>query len=371
MSDVSVSKKYKNAVKALRELENFSGRKDTDVFQQKLTLLVGEFNLIRRIVDLLALFSNNESVEEITASYIPFLNVHYYLANLYGWVQPPQKATLEQSKLHYVQYIQLLEGYGLLSPAQKQLVDRIVETKPLQLIVYDDWEASNRALSPMERRQAKIDTHKEIKSLTEKLSILEEQPDKEDEDADILDSWDEDTVRQVYLDQVRLFVLVTFNQLESLLMELELVKNAPPEDPNRQYKEEQEAAQEKERSKPESDPTGYTSKVETLPWNQPSVSQLVSKQGKILQPFTIVSNRSQLREKVFGTGQVLPSMTVEEYLDYELANGKLMKDEVKDKPKNEDDTDAEDEEEEIKNRLWDDWKDDHPKGSGNMKANLG
>lgn len=67
-------------------------------------------------------------------------------------------------------------------------------------------------------------------------------------------------------------------------------------------------------------------------------------------------------------------MTVEEYLDYELANGKMLKDEVKDNnPANKDDNDSdtEDSEAEEEKRRWDDWKDENPKGAGNMKANIG
>ncbi|KAG7195277.1 uncharacterized protein KQ657_003803 [Scheffersomyces spartinae] len=375
MSDISVNKRYKNAVDLLNALEASDDRKDTEGFQQRLNELIKEFVLIKRIVDLLALFSNNETIDEVAHNYIPFLNVDYYLANLYGWIQPPQPQSLQQCKAHYVEYIQLVERYGLLSSSQKQLIDPIVEKKPLSTMDFDDWDAANRtAWSPMEKRQLKIDTHKQIKALKEKLSILSTSTSTsgiDDEADNLIDTFDEDTVRKVYLDQVKLHILLSFNQLESVLMELELAKKAPPLNPNKHYEDHQKAAQRNDKSVPTKDgSSGYTTKVESLPWKQVSASQLVSKQGKILQPFTIVSNRNQLREKVFGTGQTLPSMTVEEYLDYELANGKLMKDEVKDKPKNEDD-DAEDEEEELRNRLWDDWKDDNPKGSGNMKANIG
>ena len=70
------------------------------------------------------------------------------------------------------------------------------------------------------------------------------------------------------------------------------------------------------------DDYGFTTKLESIPKISYQVSDLINKQGKILQPFTITSQRQKLKEKVFGTGQILPSMTVEEYLDYELANGK-------------------------------------------------
>ena len=52
----------------------------------------------------------------------------------------------------------------------------------------------------------------------------------------------------------------------------------------------------------------------------------------------------------------------------------MLKDEVKDNnPANKDDNDSdtEDSEAEEEKRRWDDWKDENPKGAGNMKANIG
>ena len=141
-------------------------------------------------------------------------------------------------------------------------------------------------------------------------------------------------------------------------MELEVLKKMPAPNKNPKPPQKEQPI----------DPTGYTTKLEVVPGKKQPISSLLSKQGKILQPFTITANKNELRNKVFGTGQVLPSMSVEEYLDYELANGKVAAEEVKNE-KNDQDTD--DSDEELEKRQWDDWKDDNPKGMGNTGANLG
>lgn len=64
----------------------------------------------------------------------------------------------------------------------------------------------------------------------------------------------------------------------------------------------------------------------------------------------------------------MPTMTLDEWAAIEQQN--MMKSETI----NDDDgisSGKEEEEEELKARKWDDWKDDHPRGSGNKMANIG
>jgi len=49
----------------------------------------------------------------------------------------------------------------------------------------------------------------------------------------------------------------------------------------------------------------------------------------------------------------------------------MMKEEVKDVNKESDYESDEDDEAQLEKRRWDDWKDENPKGAGNMKANIG
>ena len=189
-----------------------------------------------------------------------------------------------------------------------------------------------------------------------------------------LNKFDDEVIRLIYIDQLKLFTLKSFNMLESISMELQVLQNRPnsSSNPEQQQQLEQDGKEDnRSRQYTKENDYGFTTKLENKPKLSYQVSDLINKQGKILQPFIITSQRDKLKEKVFGTGQILPSMTVEEYLDYELANGKMMKDEVKDKPKDNEDEDELNEDEELEKRQWDDWKDENPKGAGNMKANIG
>ena len=94
---------------------------------------------------------------------------------------------------------------------------------------------------------------------------------------------------------------------------------------------------------------------------------MLSKEGKPLQPFTLLDRRTQLQQGVFRPGHNLPTMTIDEYLDEERRRGNIIEgggqsatQEVVD----EDDMDKADEET-MKARAWDEFTEANPRGSGN------
>ncbi|EMG48301.1 Type 2A phosphatase-associated protein, putative (Tor signaling pathway regulator, putative) [Candida maltosa Xu316] len=354
MDQLTVSERYKTAISTYKSLTSTTStiRPDSLTHQRQLLSLLNEFTLISHIITDLSLFSTNESIEELSTNYIPFMNIWYYIADVscrlfykegsdvdYGRYK---KEYLEVAKSMAFQFLDVCNNYSILNDAQKSKYD-----------VLEKGGNGYGVAGPMARREEKIVNYRLEKALTEKLSVL---------DSSDISGFDEEIVREVYLDQVRLFVLKAFALVESINMEIEVLKNRPSIETISERSDGREKKREKD------DEFGYTTKLESQPKLSYQVSDLINKQGKILQPFTITSQKEKLREKVFGTGQVLPSMTVEEYLDYELANGKMLKEEVKQDSKYSDEEDSEDE---LEKRRWDDWKDENPKGAGNMKANIG
>ena len=95
---------------------------------------------------------------------------------------------------------------------------------------------------------------------------------------------------------------------------------------------------------------------------------LLSKDGKPLQPFTITDKRAQLRAGVFKPDHNLPTMSIDEYLDEEKRRGGIIEgggEKSGQAPEiDEDDLDKA-EEETMKARAWDEFKESNPKGSGN------
>eukprot|EP01119_Soliformovum_irregulare_P021479 TRINITY_DN7158_c0_g1_i2.p1 TRINITY_DN7158_c0_g1~~TRINITY_DN7158_c0_g1_i2.p1 ORF type:complete len:276 (-),score=80.04 TRINITY_DN7158_c0_g1_i2:57-884(-) len=92
------------------------------------------------------------------------------------------------------------------------------------------------------------------------------------------------------------------------------------------------------------------------------------------QNFVMLPNdRSRLKGKVFGPSYPLPTMTVEEWGEQQMALGNIpAPGSVNQLPKEQEkdyDRDEDDDRKTMKDRSWDDWKDDHPSGDGNKNDN--
>lgn len=410
---MSLTQRFRSFVGELNDLQNVGGRKDSVVYQTKVSTLLKELNHLENFINQLHLFSDNESLEEINPVYIQYLNVNYFFACLYNLyllnpksnsipsqgplgklaanVDPVayKSLNLELCKTRLINYLLALQNFKSLTEGQSKRLNAFKETyNP----TYNELVSSSGS-NPATKRAEKIENYKLEKELTNKLQLLDDYYksklvvvvnkkdnddddddddfDLEEEDDDIFTKFDEETLRAIYQDQLKLNALTSFNMLELTVMELEVLSKRPS--PSEiAINDERKSSFARGKFGPEND-YGFTTKLENV-YNpnakgSEKASQLVSKQGKILQPFTITSNRQELNKKVRGTGQVLPSMSVEEYLDYELANGKMVKEEAKDVQKDEDESDNSDEE--IEKRNWNDWKDDNPKGLGNTGGNIG
>lgn len=374
--ELTVRQRYQRAISKFNAVENSPERQDSESFQKLLWLVIKEFLTIELIVHSLSLFSSNEELREINSAYLQFISIPFYQANLLMKYMGNNEGTigedvesrfsaksrnLKSSIFKVFQFLLSLQSFGgILSKEQdKRLLMFQNSSNPsFEEIIQSTGDAA-------QRRALKISLYKEERALAQKLSILDEYYSKSVEDEDIFESMDEEVVRSIYKDQLKYHALKSFSLLENLAMEIQVLENRPALDQSGNNEEQKNFADDRVQSKLGA--FDYTSRVEKDPLKQPGTAELVNKLGRVLQPFVLTNKRDELRQKVFGTGQVLPSMSVEEYLDYELANGKMLKAE---EPQNDSD-ESDDSDEELRQREWDDWKDDNPKGSGNMKANMG
>ncbi|EDK46153.1 hypothetical protein LELG_04334 [Lodderomyces elongisporus NRRL YB-4239] len=372
MENLTVSERFSYALEEYENLSQRQDRHDSITFQTHLSKLIGEFQIILRLIDSLSLFSENEPISELTTSYIPYLNTWYYLANLYtrlllkegvGIAIDNKVGYLEQAKLFLIEFLTNVGNYEQLNKDQREKLGMLKRGEEI-------------VQSPQLKRQEKIENFRKEKDLKKKLETFKQlKSTGKSREADV----DEEVIRKMYLDQVQLHILNSFNLADLIAMELAVLSNRPKIleiTQGANFEMARLQGIDDDRVRQQTDPTGFTTRVEQVPKSKAQISDLISKQGKILQPFTITSNRrEEMKQRVFGTGQVLPSMTVEEYLDYELANGKMMKEEPKKSALSDDNDDDydddEDDEAQLEKRRWDDWKDDNPKGSGNTMGNIG
>lgn len=194
---------------------------------------------------------------------------------------------------------------------------------------------------------------------------------------------DEDTVRTLEFSKLQLMALRSLNALETLNMELEMVSRMPPPS---QLQNQKPSHDFRERQTGGAFDKGFTDRVEPKLYssNGSRRGPLLTPDGKVNRPFTIVGNlaqkveRDQVMNRVRGTGQYAPTMTVEEYLDEEMRRGNIISgggpkkplgdDEDEETPEGEDDTIegySRLDEKTIKDREWDEFVEANPKGSGN------
>jgi immunoglobulin-binding protein 1 len=133
---------------------------------------------------------------------------------------------------------------------------------------------------------------------------------------------DDDAVRELQLANVALCTHNTFQSLESMNRELEVLAMAPPSAPTgpeqleRDFRERMGLRDKDEYSERLDSRDALSSATNKGP--------MLSSSGKPLRPFTLLDSRKTLQEGVFRPGHNLPTMTIDEYLEEERARGGII-----------------------------------------------
>ena len=94
----------------------------------------------------------------------------------------------------------------------------------------------------------------------------------------------------------------------------------------------------------------------------------MSSDGKPMRPFTLLDSRQTLKKNVFRPDHSLPTMTIDEYLEEEKRRGGMIDGggpQSAEQPEPDEDNLIAADEETMKQRAWDEYVEENPKGSGN------
>jgi len=310
---------------------------------------VNKFKECEQLVAQLSLFSSNESLEDVATADLQYLSVEYLIADLLQRSpRPDRETTLRHALAEYEKYLMRLDEYGLLSSGDKKLYERYLENPTAFTIASLTDTAA--------RRELKVARFREEKELKQKLEYLSRNEALQNDD---------DATRKLYLTEIQLYTHQTFQSLDLVSQELSMLSHM------RQTAESPAGLQNPDpRERAELDKKGYSERLD------PPISQLLkpgnfgallNKDGKPLQPFILTSRRSQLQQGVFKPGHNLPTRTIEEYLEEEKRRGGIIQEvnqQGTDREIDEDDLSKADEET-MKARAWDEFKEENPRGSGN------
>ncbi|EWY96300.1 hypothetical protein FOYG_05064 [Fusarium oxysporum NRRL 32931] len=311
-------------------------------YRSDLEAALSLYSSARDQISALALFSSNEGLEDVSTSDLPYLLLDAHVAELIQKTpnqSPDQRLeVLSKSRAAYERFLATVDSYALVPEPYDRVLERYRDDPERFSVV-----ASNDAAA---RRDGKIANYRAEKALKEKLEMLRRNPR-------YLDDGDEELVRELYLTQITFAVHSALQALDSLNREVEILAQAPrPLAPSATN-----APSPEDHSSRLDQPLRRLHSLQAGP--------LLSKQGKPLQPFTLLGSRDQMSRDVFRSGHNLPTMSIDEYLEEERRQGNILQGGVEPKKVvDEDDMDAIDRET-YKQREWDEFVDHNPKGAGN------
>ena len=174
--------------------------------------------------------------------------------------------------------------------------------------------------------------------------------------------YEESVVRSIHLTQISLYTYQTFAVLESIAQELQILSLAPSHPPTQQTDRSED-----DRVRKGGRRDNYSERLDppmTSLLGSGKAGPILDKDGKPLQPFTLLNRRDQLQKGVFRPGHNLPTMKIDEYLEEEKRRGGIIEgggEQSGQRPMiDEDDVNIADEET-MKAREWDEFKESNPK----------
>lgn len=343
----------------------------------------------------LGIFTNVENVDDLTTIQLKYLNLNYYIAVLLEKTPIDMTTTAVDARISvaqlavrkYVEFSVLLRDLNMLDESLSKRVDFVSDqgiTEPLDM---------GKLIDKLMEAKIKATTASRITKAKARFEKCK----------DSIDSFDDNDneVRETEKARITYHFMLAWKAIASLIDEIVLLgkmagffKDAPLHERSAPYipsayladfvqsklnnkgmtfSELSEKTDSRVRQK--ESVRDMSTRVEQEPSIRPQ-NKLVDSSGKVLQPFTILpssssNNAENVRRNVFGTGQKLPTITLDQLVEKELANQakpSISKEDLEElqKEDNEEYVDALT----MKARNWDDFVESTPKGSGNT-MNLG
>lgn len=174
--------------------------------------------------------------------------------------------------------------------------------------------------------------------------------------------YEESVVRTIRLAQISLCTHQAFAALESIAQELQILSLAPPGPLSQQTGLPEDDRERKGRSR-----DTYSERLDppiATSLGRGRAGPILDKSGKPLQPFTLLNKRDELQKGVFRPGHNLPTMTIDEYLEEEKRRGGIIEgggEQSGRRPQIDEDDMNKADEETMKAREWDEFKETNPK----------
>ena len=352
-----------------KKLEEYNEKGYDKKYEEDWKKLLNELNDIKLKIYKEKIFSDNEEFKDVKTEDIKFMLVAFYQSEFIQKFMINRKNILQFALKFYDEFYKLLVSYDYLSKEQIKKYEKLTEKsedgeekpKKSQQQIFEEMSKS---------RTEKIELYKHKKNLSEKIKKIEKDVENLDEH------------REYWVDYLNISIVKMFESIHMIKMELGAIEHM-----EKNKKENQNKIPENKEHK----------KIETLTINSPEDLLNLDPNNKLVKNLNFVTSFEPDNFKFFNLGNgiqtldekilaLLPenirenvfknrnptTMTIEEFGEMQKKRMEEEEKKHKEHEKNKSDSDSDKEEVDDKKkkkaREWDDWKDEHPKGSGNRNG---
>ncbi|EFO23103.1 hypothetical protein LOAG_05381 [Loa loa] len=316
-NDISLRHDFEFCENIIKYLE--SGKQSTKDLQDQLKQCEEKLKLLTKEVAARSLFSSNEGVDELPTNSLNYLFLPYYLATVtQNIIVGPEGrlSSLDRAKIYLRDFLERLRSYSIIDFDLSGLNDDS-EGK--------ETEKSNHDINLSKQRELKLRRFQQEKEL-EKLV--------ENSESEIYSNADDELMRDLIINRLRLAAMKSMNEIRQIDQERPMVEHMLKIQ------------------------TGHT---EALP----------KRPTKRFAPTPYIIARDKVQKEVFGLGYPsIPTMTVSEWYDDMMKNGRFGAINPGSSENNSDsnamDEETKEEQERVRLQKWDEYKDYHRRGWGNM-----
>ena len=324
------------------------------VYEENLRAAIATIEECCRLVDSLSLFSGNESEDDIASTDLQYFSIQYHLAELALKDSITDRRTvLKRARESYENFLSRLDAYGILSKSDQTLQEHHLNNRN-EFSLLSSRDATSR-------RDTKIARYKQEMQIKAKLELLSQ-------NASALET-DDSVLREMYRAEIDVHTHNTFHNLDLIAQEIQILSLAPPTPRTHPSPNPSDVDPRQSTSPRTSQRETYSDRLDPSHLlRDGTAGPILSKEGKPLQPFTLLGARQRLQDGVFRPDHRLPTMTIDEYLAEEKRRGGVIEgggEQSGLEPEVDDDDFAKADEETFKARQWDEFKEANPRGSGN------
>ncbi|KAJ2454946.1 Type 2A phosphatase-associated protein 42 [Coemansia sp. RSA 2336] len=333
-NDISLGARFTRAQLQLKALNTSTLASSSTEYQAKVSEIIKQLEICLEQVDKLSLFSSNETTEDYSTGELKLLLIHAYLGEVIQKQQGNRLQVLEQANTHYDKFLALCRELEISSGSSREPRDAGAT------------------------RMQKIERFKQMRAMEQEIGELEERLARE-ADLDQVEREHAEKLIQLKVYQVEDDKSLLASELE-MARQMEQMRERDAREPARP-----DAAWRLDECTRLDPRTG-----------QPATLPVLNDKGQPMRPFVLTgrgSERQEIRDRVFRPGWALPTMSVDEYLQQERERGNIISGGGKEPEARQvdDDDDEALDAETMKQREWDDFKDDNPRGWGNRGGNRG